>query len=69
MGFFGGQTKQEAMSGPGFEEETFEDAFDSPPPCPSLRTTPLSPRVSPLQVWSRARASFRLRAAWRAKSS
>ena len=32
MGFFGGQTKQEAMSGPGFEEETFEDAFDSLPP-------------------------------------
>ena len=34
MGFFGGQTKQEAMSGPGFEEETFEDAFDSLPPLP-----------------------------------
>lgn len=34
MGFFGGQPKQEPISTPAFEEETFEDAFDSLPPLP-----------------------------------
>lgn len=34
MGFFGGPPKQEPVSPPAFEEETFEDAFDSLPPLP-----------------------------------
>ena len=34
MGFFGGQTRPEPMGTPSFEEETFEDAFDSLPPLP-----------------------------------
>ena len=34
MGFFGGQTKQEPMGTQSFEEETFEDAFDSLPKLP-----------------------------------
>lgn len=34
MGFFGGQTRQEPMSVPPYEEDTFEDAFDSLPPLP-----------------------------------
>ena len=34
MGFFGGQTRQEPVGTPSFEEETFEDAFDSLPPLP-----------------------------------
>ena len=34
MGFFGGQPKQEPATTPAFEEETFEDAFDSLPPLP-----------------------------------
>ena len=34
MGFFGGQTRQEPMTTPSFEEETFEDAFDSLPKLP-----------------------------------
>ena len=34
MGFFGGQPKQEPVSTPAFEEESFEDAFDSLPPLP-----------------------------------
>ena len=34
MGFFGGQPKQEPVSTPTFEEESFEDAFDSLPPLP-----------------------------------
>ena len=34
MGFFGGSAKQEPVSTPAFEEETFEDAFDSLPPLP-----------------------------------
>lgn len=34
MGFFGGPPKQEPVSTPAFEEEAFEDAFDSLPPLP-----------------------------------
>ena len=34
MGFFGGPSRQEPVSTPSFEEETFEDAFDSLPPLP-----------------------------------
>ena len=34
MGFFGGQTRQEPMTTPSFEEETFEDAVDSLPKLP-----------------------------------
>ncbi len=34
MGFFGGQTRQEPVTTSSFEEESFEDAFDSLPPLP-----------------------------------
>ena len=34
MGFFGGQTRPEPVGTPSFEEEAFEDAFDSLPPLP-----------------------------------
>ena len=34
MGFFGGSTRPEPSAGPAFEEEAFEDAFDSLPPLP-----------------------------------
>lgn len=34
MGFFGGQTRPEPAGTPSFEEETFEDAFDSLPTLP-----------------------------------
>ncbi len=34
MGFFGGQTRQEPVTTSSFDEESFEDAFDSLPPLP-----------------------------------
>ena len=34
MGFFGGQTRQDPVSTPSYEDETFEDAFDSLPTLP-----------------------------------
>ena len=34
MGFFGGQTRQEPVTSPAYEDEPFEDAFDSLPPLP-----------------------------------
>ena len=34
MGFFGGTARQEPVTSPSYEEETFEDAFDSLPPLP-----------------------------------
>lgn len=34
MGFFGGQSRQEPMTTPSYEDETFEDAFDSLPTLP-----------------------------------
>ncbi len=34
MGFFGGQTRQDPVSTPSYEDENFEDAFDSLPTLP-----------------------------------
>lgn len=34
MGFFGGPTRQEPVTSPSYEDEAFEDAFDSLPPLP-----------------------------------
>ena len=34
MGFFGGQTRQEPITTPSYEDEAFEDAFDSLPTLP-----------------------------------
>lgn len=34
MGFFGGQTRQDPVGVPSYEDETFEDAFDALPSLP-----------------------------------
>jgi len=34
MGLFGGQSRQEPVTTPSYENESFEDAFDSLPPLP-----------------------------------
>ena len=63
MGFFGGQTRQDPVSTPSYEDENFEDAFDSLPTLPKPQDNTVIAKGITFTG-----GSYRLRAGWRVRS-